>query len=163
MIVYYKKAKPKSLQTQLTIWWIWGRHFANWWDAGFRRSLCCNFLGKDASLTRCCRLPLWGKKKTQKTDGSLPPFLLNLFTLRPLEQRDKTTCLVSKDHNPSPQKKQGSTGGQVLKSVKFGLDFWFLYLLDMWCWTSYLSFQGLSVLIWKMGMILPTLQGCYED
>lgn len=75
----------------------------------------------------------------------------------------KGTCLISKGHNSHPQKKQGSIGGQVLKSDKFGLDFWFFYLLDVWCWTSYLSFQGLSLLIWKMETIIPTLHGCYEN
>lgn len=64
--MYYKKAKPKPLQPQLTLWWVQSRYnFSKWWNPGFTQPTCCNFLGKDASLIRRCCVPLWGKKKQQ--------------------------------------------------------------------------------------------------
>lgn len=80
-------------------------------------------------------------------------FLLNL--LMSLEQRD-TRDLISKGHNPSPQKKQGSTETQVLKSDRLGVDFWLFYYM---CGVG----QVISFLIWKMEVTMPTLYGCYED
>ena len=107
--VYYKKAEPKPLQTLLTLWWVQGRcNFSNWWDLGFRCSPCCNFLGKDTSLTRCCWLPLWGKKKTQVTDAHYPILFSTSLYQGHWNKEIQETCLISKGHNPSPQKKQGS-------------------------------------------------------
>lgn len=79
MIVYYEKAKLMTFQPQLTLWWVQGRHnFSNRWDSSFRHFPRCNFLGKDASLTACCWLPLWGKKKTQMIDILITSFLFSI-------------------------------------------------------------------------------------
>lgn len=122
--MYHKKAKSMPLQLQLTLCWVQARHnFFNRWDSGFRHSPCCNFLGKDAFLTRCCWLPLWSKKKTQVTDTHY----LILFSTSLYEghwnKKIKGTSLISKGHNSSPQKKQGTIEAQVLKSDRLGLDF----------------------------------------
>lgn len=145
------QAKLMPLQHQLTFWSVRGRHnSSNWWDNGFRYSPCCNFLGKDASLTRCCWLPLWGKKKTLVTDIPYPILFSTSLYQGHWNKEIKENCLISKGHNPSPQKKQGTIGAQVLKSNRPGLDFQLFYLLDVLYWTNHLSFGwGLSFLIWK--------------
>lgn len=121
MIVSYQKSEPRPLQPQLTLWWVQdGHNFSNCWDSGFRYSPCCNLLGKDASLTRRCCLPLYDKEKTQVTDAHYPILILISLYQGHWNKRIRETYSVSQGYNPSPQKKQGSLEAQILKSNRLG-------------------------------------------
>lgn len=52
---------------------------------------------------------------------------------------------------------------RTLTSYGFGLESWLFQLVIGWSWMRYLSFLSLNFLIFKLGVIMPVLQGFCGD